>query len=288
MSQDIISLGEVLWDLFPAGEQFGGAPANFASHAANLGASVSMISAIGDDDLGRRAKDALQSYGVDTSMLQTVEDKPTGTVGITLDEAGKPTFEIHRDSAWDHLQWQDDWTALLQKSRCVYFGTLGQRSTTARQAIRRALQVAKEAGAMRIVDINLRQPFFDAAMIRESVELASVLKLSLDELPEICDAFSLDDSAAPADLIAQLRSKAGLDLVVMTNGADGATLATAGGVLHQPGVPAEVVDTVGAGDSFTAAFVTGLLRDDPHPQILEHACKVAATVCGHAGAAPQR
>jgi len=288
MNQDVISLGEVLWDLFPEGAQFGGAPANFASHAAHLGASVSMFSAVGDDELGRKAVATLNSFNVDTTCIQTIAGKPTGTVGISLDDAGKPTFTIHQNSAWDFLTWDNAWEQRLQAADVVYFGTLSQRVDPARGAIRRAVQTAAAAGAMRIVDINLRAPFYNAELVRDSIGLASILKLSLDELADVCNAFELPEPGSPSEAITQLRAAAGLELVVMTNGADGAMLATEDDVIQQPGIPAVVVDTVGAGDSFTAAFITGLLRGEPHHQILENACKLAADVCSHAGAAPRQ
>lgn len=284
----IMSLGEVLWDLFPEGERFGGAPANFACHAAILGAEVSMVSAVGDDSRGREAIDILRGYGIDVSLMQIVPDAPTGTVGVTLDSTGKPTFTIHEGSAWDRVAWSTELESQVRQSDAVYFGTLGQRSKLSRNTIRRCIEAAHAAGIPRVVDINLRAPFFDSALIRQSIQQATILKLSDDELAEVCAACGIHFSGPPEALLRQLLETQDLNLVVMTRGAQGAVLATPTGVIHQPGIETLVRDTVGAGDSFTAAFLLGFLRGAPHDQNLRKACGIAAAVCSHSGAVPNK
>lgn len=278
----IMSLGEVLWDLFPDGEQFGGAPANFACHAAILGGDVSMVSAVGDDPHGRSAIDILQSHGVDVRLIQVVPDSTTGTVGIELDGKGKPTFTIHEGSAWDRLTWSEELGSKITQVHAVYFGTLGQRSEASQITIRRALAAA--ATVPRVLDINLRSPFFDAALIRESIELTSILKLSDDELRSVCNACGIGANGSSEELLKRLLTEQNLDLVIMTRGADGAVLVTPDGILEQPGIPTTVVDTVGAGDSFTAAFLIGLLQGVSNSRNLQNACTIAARVCAHSGA----
>lgn len=286
MKQMVISLGEVLWDLFPDGEQFGGAPANFACHAAIAGAHVAMISAVGSDRHGREALDILRRHGIDVSLMQTVADAPTGTVGITLDPAGKPTFTIHEGSAWDRMVWNDQLDLHIRKAAAVYFGTLGQRAEASRSLIRRCLQLARDVGIPRILDINLRAPFFDATMIRESIALASILKLSDDELPAVCDSFGVGMDEAPETALRQLLDSQSLELVVMTRGEKGALLLAPDDVVDQPGIHTTVKDTVGAGDAFTATFLLGLLQGQPHADNLLTACTVAAKTCSHMGAVP--
>lgn len=284
----IVSLGEVLWDLFPDGEQFGGAPANVACHAAILGADVAMVSAVGNDRYGQEAIEFLRNFGIDTSQVQTVDDATTGKVSITLDANGKPTFEIHKNSAWDQITWNRDLESLVTNADAVYFGTLGQRSEVSHATIRRAVETARSASIPRVLDINLRAPFFSQALIREAVELASHLKLSDEELPEVCAAFGLERDGLPEMLLGQIRDTAGLEMIVMTCGAKGAVLATPDSILKQSGMNADVRDTVGAGDSFVAAFMVGLLHGEPLDEILRQACKVAAATCSHAGAVPKR
>lgn len=282
----ILSFGEVLWDLFPEGERFGGAPANFACHAAILGGDVSILSAVGDDDRGGDAVMILQSLGIEISLMQCIADAPTGSVGVLLDAVGKPSFEIHAGSAWDRVQWTAELEARIADVDAIYFGTLGQRSEVSRTTIRQALSLAKGRRILRVLDVNLRKPFYDAELIRESIAWASVLKLSDDELPEVAAACGISNSQTAAETLQALRERRGLDLVVMTRGADGALLVSTQGTLNQPGIPTKVVDTVGAGDSFTAAFVLGLLRGEPHQHILRKACETASAVCAHSGAVP--
>ncbi len=245
-----------------------------------------MVSAVGDDVHGQRAIEILRSYHVDISLIQVIAGSPTGTVGVKIDAAGKPTFTIHEKSAWDELQWTSRAAERLQSADAVCFGTLGQRSLISRATIRRCLESARAAGITRVLDINLRSPFFDDAMIRESIELASILKLSDEELPTVCRACGLSTEHSLSIQARNLRSMFDLVMIVVTRGADGAMLVTRTEVLEQPGVPTIVKDTVGAGDAFTAAFVMGLLRQETHAQNLFQACTIAAQACSHAGAVP--
>ena len=283
----ILSLGEVLWDLFPDGERFGGAPANFACHAAIQGADVTMLSAVGDDQHGRDGIDILSAYGIDVSLLQIIAETPTGTVGVEVDDAGKPTFMIHQGSAWDNLTWNDAIASRIATVDAVYFGTLGQRDPVSQATIRRVVETAGLAGIPRILDINLRAPFFDAEMIRNLVQLASILKLSDDELVEVCSACSISKTDQPEGDLRGLLEFGNLDMVILTCGKDGAVLVTPDDTVTQNGISTKVIDTVGAGDSFTAAFLIGELRGDPHDQNLRNSCEVAAATCAHSGAVPE-
>lgn len=282
----ILSCGEVLWDLFPDGPCFGGAPANFACHAALLGASVTMLSAVGCDDRGAEALCILRGFGIDTDLVPSVPSVPTGTVGVSVDRSGQPTFEIHANAAWDLLAWSGALEKSIAGVDAVYFGTLGQRAAASRATIRHVLEEAKARGILRVLDINLRPPFYHGEILRESIALATVLKLSDEELPEVAAACGVERGLTPAATLGELRSRLSLDCIVMTRGADGALLVGPTGTTEQPGIPAAVVDTVGAGDSFTAAFVLGLLRKQPATAILRHACETASAVCAHAGAVP--
>ena len=280
----IISLGEVLWDLFPDGERFGGAPANFACHAAIQGADVIMLSAVGDDKNGHDAMGILSAYGIDVSLMQIIPDAPTGTVGVTLNNNGKPTYVIHQGSAWDQLIWNDAMASRITIADAVSFGTLGQRHAVSGATIRRAVEAAASKGIPCVLDINLRPPFFDAEMIRDSVQLASILKLSDDELVEVCSACGINKTDQHEGDLRGLLEFGSLDMVVLTRGKDGAVLVTHEGTFIQDGIDGNVIDTVGAGDAFTAAFLVGELRGDPHDQTLRNSCQVAAATCAHSGA----
>ena len=283
----ILSLGEVLWDLFPDGERFGGAPANFACHAAVQGADVTMLSAVGDDQHGRDGIDILSAYGVDVSLMQVISETPTGTVGVEVDDDGKPTFVIHQGSAWDNLTWNDAIASRIATVDAIYFGTLGQRDPVSRATIREAVETAALAGIPRVLDINLRPPFFDAEMIRDSVQLASILKLSDDELVEVCSACSISETSRSNVMLQGLLEFGNLDIVVLTRGKDGAMLITPDDTVTQNGISANVIDTVGAGDAFTAAFLVGELRGEPRKQNLQRSCAIAAATCAHSGSVPE-
>lgn len=283
----ILSCDEVLWDLFPDGPRFGGAPADFACHTAVLGGAVSLLSAVGEDVRGGEAFSILRGFGIDSSLIQRNSDAPTGSVGVSLDAAGKPTFDIKADSAWDHIAWNTALASRIDGMDAIYFGTLSQRRPISRATSQRMLRFAKTKSLLRVLDVNFRQPFFDAALIRESLALASVLKLSDVELPEVAAACGIAIAANPEDTLHTLLLHYQLDLVALTRGADGARLVSATETVDQPGIPIPVRDTVGAGDSFTAALAMGLLHEEPLPVIALAACRTASAVCAQSGAVPE-
>jgi fructokinase len=239
---------------------------------------------VGDDPRGKEAVATLRKFGINTSLVQTIADAPTGTVGVTLDVEGKPSFEISPGSAWDQIAWTTSLEESVANSDAVYFGTLGQRGATARTTIQRALVVARIRCVPRVLDVNLRKPFDDPEVIRDSLALASIVKLSEEELPEVADAADVQVDPNPEVTLSILLARYSLDLIVMTRGAKGALLISREVPLYQPGIPTIVQDTVGAGDAFTAAFVMGVLRGEEPKVILQKACEVAARVCSHAGA----
>jgi len=287
MGKRIVAMGDGLWDLFPDGPRFGGATANYACHTSILGADVHMVSGVGEDERGDALLQVYQKHGVSTDLVQILKYYPTGVVDVELTESGLPTFTIGENAAWDHWEWNQEIEGTVRKADALYFGTLGQRGDSARAGIRRALEIASVTKIPRILDINLRAPFYDDSLIRDSITHCSVLKLSDEELERVTQACELDSSFTSIDALEELRSNFGLDLVVMTRGAEGAVLISEKGLVEQPGEPATVVDTVGAGDSFTASMTLGLLEGKEYPQILKDACRVAAGVCSHAGAVPE-
>jgi fructokinase len=278
----IVGLGEILWDVFSEGPRFGGAPANFACHASALGAQALMVSAVGRDVLGDQAISQLQRHGVDARYVQRLPNYSTGQVQVRLDDAGQPHYEFGRDEAWDHIQWSDDLEQLAQRSAAVCFGTLAQRSATSRHTVQRFV-AASRPDVLRIFDINLRPPS-DVATIEPCLALANVLKLNDEELRLL--ARRVDAAGDPAAQVARVAERFDLQVVAVTFGSRGALLYRGGEFSRYQGDEVVVQDTVGAGDSFTAALTLGLLRGLSLDTINQHACQVAAYVCTQPGATP--
>lgn len=284
MSLKVVSIGEVLWDLLPSGAQLGGAPANLAAHAAGLGASAALISRVGADDLGTQARAQLAARGVDVSAVSTDPTAPTGTVGVDLDASGQPRFTIHQPAAWDFLQASPEAMATVSGAHALCFGTLAQRHPIARDALRTLVSAAGSSPLI-LCDVNLRAPFCDPEVIEWSLRAAGIVKLNETELPFLADRLSLG-----ADTDSQVRGLAeafALDTVILTLGANGCRVWHREIWSAEPGRSVAVKDTVGAGDSFTAAFLMGQLRAWPMPDILRRATEIAAYVCTQAGAIPE-
>jgi fructokinase len=282
----IVGLGEVLWDVFPDGPRFGGAPANFACSAAELArerSDVFMVGAVGPDELGRRAIESLRQHSVDTRYVAVVE-RPTGQVLVKLDAEGHPSYEIATDTAWDNVPWSDSLQQLAGRSDAVCFGTLAQRSDVTRRVIQQFLR-ATPAACLRVLDINLRPPFWNETVVIESLQLANVLKLNDAELVALADV--LHWTGTDQDLLQRLIKEFALHLVALTRGADGALLVSKTGERSDlPGEPTAVADTVGAGDAYTAVLVVGLLSGMPLNAINGWATRVATFVCSQPGATP--
>jgi fructokinase len=286
----VVGLGELLWDLFPAGKQLGGAPANFAYITSLLGDEGIPASRLGTDALGAEAVQRLRELGLPTEFIQRDADHPTGTVKVKVDSAGQPGFEISESVAWDFFDFTPQWQALAQHADAVCFGSLAQRSESSRNAIRRFL-LATLPNTLRVFDVNLRQNFYTAQVIAESMKLATVVKLNHEELPKIMRSLELqdqkkEDRSEEASARCLLSSYYDLKLVCVTRGTNGSLLVSADECNEHPGVRVKVADTVGAGDAFTAALVHGYLRATPLAQINETANRVGAWVASRPGATP--
>ena len=280
----IVGLGEVLWDVYPEGAHFGGAPANFACHSASLGADAWMVSAVGADALGDRALAALGEHDVHCRQVQRDPAHATGQVHVTLGAAGQPCYEIAADTAWDHIAWTGALASFAMRCDAVCFGTLAQRSPTSRATIRRFLE-GTPRGALRVFDVNLRQTFFDAETIDASLRLASAVKLNDEELPIIARLCGIGGHT-PRATLRELMTRYDLRLAALTRGALGALLLDDRDEDDGVAPSLSAVDTVGAGDAFTATLVSGVLRGLPLSEINVRANAVASFVCSQAGATP--
>ncbi|QDV38219.1 carbohydrate kinase family protein [Tautonia plasticadhaerens] len=279
----ILAVGEVLWDILPAGKQLGGAPSNFTFHCRSLGADARLVSRVGGDELGREVLERFRLLDLPTDLIQVDPEAPTGTVGVSLGADGQPRYEIREGVAWDRIEAEAAALEAARRADALCFGSLAQRGAASRGAIR-AIVGAARADAIRILDVNLRHPRVDRDVVAGSLERANALKLNDQELPELAGMFGLSRGAREA--IEGLARRFGLVLVALTRGAGGSLLWAEGDWSDHPGCPAEVVDTVGAGDAFTAALVVGRLGGRPLDAINRHANEVAAFVCSRPGGTP--
>lgn len=277
----VVAIGEILWDVFPDDKRIGGAPANFAYYANKLGERAILMSRVGQDSLGRQAISACHSAGLITDFIQKDLIHPTGRVMVELNEKRIPRFEIEPTSAWDFLEEDESFISLAKAARAVCFGTLAQRNEKSRNTIQNLLDMVGP-GCLRVLDLNLRPPFYDLQIIESSLIRADVLKLNSDELKILSGLYSLKGNET--ELIRALLDKFSLQYVALTRGSEGSLIASKDRESGHPGYLVNVVDTVGAGDAFTAALVCGLLRNEDLDEISKLANQLASFVCTKKGA----
>jgi fructokinase len=279
----ILGVGELLWDIMaeepPANEVqggkpapvglLGGAPANFSVMAGRLGSRASLLSRIGRDDLGRQAMDRLDPLPVDASLLQVDPAHETGRVTVNVVH-GEPRYTIHQPAAWDFLELPDEWVKMAQRANAICFGSLAQRSAASRQTIQ-TLVAETPAACIRLFDVNLREPFYSAEILQESLELATVVKMNAEETPVVLGLLGLAAGEEPpldlrtADYLhicaeRMLEEFPALELVAITRGKRGSLLVKREESHEHPGFPTQVADAIGAGDAFTAALVHYMMR----------------------------
>lgn len=280
----VVGLGELLWDLLPAGKQLGGAPANFAYITNLLGDRGIPASRIGNDSLGDEAMSRLTQLSVSKEFVQRDNVHATGTVNVEVDDKGQPRFEILRPVAWDFLEWTAHWKNLAAEADAVCFGSLAQRSPQSQSTIRSFLHAARPR-AVRVFDVNLRQNFYSAQVLAESMKLATIVKLNHEELPKVMRMFGLEN-AGEKDSAKRLLAMYELKLICVTRGDHGSLLISARECSEHAGIKVAIADTVGAGDAFTAALVNGYLRGLSLAEINDTANRVGAWVASQSGATP--
>ena len=282
MKRYIVGLGEALWDVLPEGKKLGGAPANFAYHAAQFGLDTIAISALGEDKLAEETIDALKEHNLNYLMPRV--PYPTGTVQVTLTGDGIPTYDIKENVAWDNIPLTDEMLEIAKNARAVCFGSLAQRNVVSRENIHKFLDATPD-DCVKIFDINLRQQFYTKEVIKESLKRCNILKINDEELVLIGRMFGYPglDIENKCWLIL---GKYNLDMLVLTCGTNGSYVFTPGQRSFQETPKVEVADTVGAGDSFTGSFVGSILNGKPVPEAHKTAVQVSAFVCTQNGAMP--
>lgn len=285
MNNIIVGMGEALWDMLPEGKKIGGAPANFAYHISQFGYDSRVVSAVGRDPLG----DEILKVFSEKKVKHQIErvGYPTGTVQVTLDGEGVPCYEIKEDVAWDNIPFTDELKRLALNTRAVCFGSLAQRSETSRETINRFLDTMPDVeGQLKIFDINLRQDFYTKEVLRESFRRCNVLKINDEELVTISRMFGYPGIDLQ-DKCWILLAKYNLKMLILTCGINGSYVFTPGVVSFQETPKVPVADTVGAGDSFTAAFCASILKGNSVAEAHKLAVEASAYVCTQSGAMPE-
>lgn len=280
----VIGLGELLWDCFEDSRRPGGAPANVAFQANQLGLTGIVCSRVGRDPGGQELIDFLASQGLSTDAIQIDESLPTGWVTVDSTESSNPQYTIHENVAWDALAMSPLWRGLFESASAVCFGSLAQRSETSRITIQ-ALLKSVPSDCLRVFDVNLRQQYFNRAIIEQSLHNCEVLKLNDHEVPVVAELLA-GTATSPRDFAQDVLQRFPVRIVCVTLGAKGCVLFSGEDAVEVPGTPVEVSDSVGAGDAFSAGLIFGLLNQFTLDETGRFANRVGGLVASRAGAMP--
>lgn len=284
MNEIVVGMGEALWDVLPEGKKIGGAPANFAYHVSQFGLPSCVVSAIGDDALGKEIIENFTSKGLDQLIAEV--PYPTGTVQVEIDQTGIPLYNIKENVAWDNIPYTEHLDALAKRTKAVCFGSLAQRNVVSRNTINHFLDtMPKDDDSLIVFDVNLRQGFYNKEILCKSMQNCNILKINDEELITVSRMFGYPGIDLQ-DKCWILLGKYNLKMLILTCGINGSYVFTPGNVSFQPTPKVEVADTVGAGDSFTAAFIASILKGKSVTEAHSIAVKTSAYVCTQKGAMP--
>ncbi|MGM9845461.1 MAG: carbohydrate kinase [Muribaculaceae bacterium] len=284
MNNLVIGMGEALWDVLPSGKKIGGAPANFAFHVSQFGLTSCVVSAIGDDSLGNEILENFTSKGLNQYIEKV--PYPTGTVQVEIDQAGIPQYDIKENVAWDNIPYSPQLEAIAKKTRAVCFGSLAQRNIVSRTTINKFLDaMPQNDDTLTVFDVNLRQGFYNKEILCNSMQKCNILKINDEELVTISRMFGYPGIDLQ-DKCWILLGKYNLKMLILTCGINGSYVFTPGNISFYPTPKVEVADTVGAGDSFTAAFIASLLKGKEIKEAHRIAVDTSAFVCTKKGAMP--
>lgn len=278
-----VGIGELLWDLLPSGKLVGGAPSNFAYHTQQQGAFSCIVSAVGNDFYGNEIKEALLKKNLTTDYIQTV-DYPTGTVDVNLNSSGEPFYSINENVAWDYISLPINIDKQIEHTNILCFGSLAQRNAHTRNSIKKIIQKLN-VDCLIVFDINIRQNYYNEDIIQESLAFCNVLKLNVDELAIISSLLNLkglDDK----EIIEKLMNQYKLKLIALTYGSNGSILMTPNNVSQFKTPKINVIDTIGAGDSFTATMAMEFVKGESLAKVHQKAVEVSSFVCQSNGAMP--
>lgn len=283
MKKHVVGLGEILWDVLPDGKKLGGAPANFAYHCRQFGLDGIAVSAVGKDALAKEIFEQLEEKSLPVSLEEV--DYPTGVVNVSLDADGVPCYDIVEGVAYDNIHWTEALEAIARNTCAVCFGTLAQRNSTSRDTILRFLDTMPDEGTLKIYDINLRQRYYSTETVETSLQKSNILKINDEELITVNSMLGMGDIPAE-ESCRRLMERFGLDTLILTCGVNGSYVFAEEGMSFLGTPKVKVADTVGAGDSFTAAMCAGMLAGLPLKESHRAAVEVSAFVCTQNGAMP--
>ena len=277
----VVSFGEILWDKLPSGKVPGGAPLNFAYRLNSFQNSLSIISKVGDDSLGKGLTDFLNKNGLDTEHIQISKIYKTGEVNVSIDKNGIADYDILNPVAWDDISLNLKNIELTKNSSVFVFGSLICRNMTSRRTLKELLKIAP----FKLFDINLRSPYYNMNLIEELMLSSDFIKFNYEEIEEIFTIY-INKKATLENMIETISEKTKTKNICVTMGEKGACYYTNNSFYYQDGFKINVLDTVGAGDSFLATLVEGILNKTKPQEILKKACGVAALVASKEGATP--
>lgn len=279
--RNIICTGEILWDALPSGLFLGGAPLNVCCHLNRLGIDADILSRVGSDRLGKEAVRRIAQQGISTALIQSDPREETGFVEVEITAEGEPSYRIIRPVAWDFIEKTPEAVKRAGESWGIVCGTLAQRNEVSRRTIRSLWQ----ADTRKILDLNLRKPYDDREIVRESLLAADIVKMNGEELRRVTAWFSLSDDSREA--AGDLSDLFGCSLICITRGAGGAAVWQNGEFSEHNGYPVKVKDSVGSGDAFFAALIYGLQREKRGEELLSFANAAGSLVAGKQGAIPE-
>ena len=277
----VVSFGEILWDKLPSGKVPGGAPLNFAYRLNSFQNSLSIISKVGDDPLGKGLTEFLNKNGLDTEHIQISKIYKTGEVNVSIDKNGIADYDILNPVAWDDISLNLKNIELTKNSSVFVFGSLICRNITSRRTLKELLKIAP----FKLFDINLRSPYYNMNLIEELMLSSDFIKFNYEEIEEISTIY-INKKATLENMIETISEKTKTKNICVTMGEKGACYYTNNSFYYQDGFKINVLDTVGAGDSFLATLVEGILNKTKPQEILKKACAVAALVASKEGATP--
>lgn len=280
MQKTVTSIGEILWDVFPEGKKAGGSSMNVALHLHKQGINSKFISAVGHDELGKELISFLYDQNFSSNLIQ-VADLPTSTVEVKLDETHQATYSIIEPVAWDAIELSDEAIETVKKSDAFVYCSLTCRNEKSRNTVLSLLNNAK----LKVFDINLREPFYTINTLKDLLNEGDVLKVNEHEIIYLKDELALTGNT-DEQLLKQLSHLFNIKIICLTMGENGACVLHDDKLYHHKVYPVKVADTVGAGDSFLATFISSYLIGYPMDTILDRACKVGSFVASQFGANP--